>query len=158
MPQTSYFDHGATFSPDRRYRYDLWRTWSPFGGQVTFVCLNPSTANEDTDDPTIRRCIGFARSWGYGGMHMRNLFALVSTDPRALEAADAIGPENNAYLRKIGDHRVVAWGNEGVRVGRSRQVQEILGYARCFGLTKIGEPRHPLYLPKNAPLSSWPVT
>lgn len=73
---------GAEFSPCRRYRYVLWRTWDPAAGSVNFIGLNPSTADEQVDDPTIRCCIGFARDWGYGGLVMTNLFAIPATTRR----------------------------------------------------------------------------
>lgn len=149
---------GAQFSNDRIYRYALWRTWSPGDGHVLFIGLNPSTADETEDDPTIRRCIGFAKSLGYGGMYMVNLFAYRATNPKALmKAKSPIGLENDHYLRMYFDpigFNIACWGIWGVYLGRGRQVRDILGddCLHCFGLTKNGEPRHPLYLPKKAEL------
>ena len=92
---------GATFSRDRRYRYRLWRRWDRSRAVVAFVMLNPSTADAMHDDPTIRRCVGFARAWGFGGVDVVNLFALRATDTRALrKAADPIGPANDRHLRR----------------------------------------------------------
>ena len=82
---------GAVFSPCERYRYKLWRVWDPARplGCVMFLMLNPSTATDTEDDPTIRRCIGYARSWGYGGLYVGNLFAYRATDPADLRRADS---------------------------------------------------------------------
>lgn len=151
-------ESGATFSPCGLYRYHLWRVWAPDGPQILFIGLNPSTADEKTDDNTIRRCIGFAKEWKAGGVHMVNLFALRSTDPRGLkEAADPIGPENDDVLKTVHGlcHRsIAAWGNHGAYKFRSSHVRVLLGtqFLWCFGKTSKGEPKHPLYLPKTAVL------
>jgi hypothetical protein len=148
---------GAIFSPDRKFRYNLWRSWDTSRPVVTFVCLNPSTADENVDDPTVRRCINFALHWKYGGMNMMNTFALRSTDPLELtiNKAAALGPENDNYLREIIGPVVVAWGNWGRLYGRSEEMRHILGEASCFGLTKLREPRHPLYLHHSTELIPW---
>ena len=154
----------AIFSPDRRYRYVL-RRQVGFGdghGRCLFICLNPSIADETTDDPTVRRCIGFARTWGYRELSVVNIFALRSTNPDALrQFTDPIGPENDRHIRieaEWVDRIVVAWGNHGAYRGRSSEVQVLLRGLRrkCFGLTKAGEPRHPLYLAKDTELQEFP--
>jgi len=124
---------------------------------VAFLGLNPSTADETQDDPTVRRCLGYAKQWGYGRMVMLNIFAFRATDPRVMKAApDPVGPENDRYLLEASRraHLVVAaWGNHGAFRGRSKRVVEMLRQAgvelRCLKLTGQGEPGHPLYLPKN---------
>jgi len=154
-----YLRAGATFSPDRRYRYDLWRVWREGGRRINFVGLNPSTANETSDDPTIRRCVGFAVKWGYGEMHMLNLFAFISTDPRQLcyPTADPVGPENDSYLKRLNTDVVFAWGSWGklhvfnIEV-RADAVRRMIPNAYCFGRNKDGEPKHPLYLSATAKL------
>ena len=89
-------DMGATFSPCRTWRYSLWRIWQPGKPYVVFIGLNPSTATEVEDDPTIRRCIRYAQDWDYGGLYMLNVFALRSTDPKALyRHSDPKGPDNS---------------------------------------------------------------
>lgn len=115
--------------------------------------LNPSTADATQDDPTIRRCIGFARDWGYGSLKVVNLFAFRATDPSILEgAADPIGPENDRHLVETcqqADLVVAAWGNYGRLLGRDRQVVALLAShseIMCLGSTKCGNPRHPLYV------------
>ncbi len=153
---------GAQFSPDRVYRYALWRTWDEAQGHVMFVGLNPSTANETKDDPTIRREIRFAKAWGYGGIYKLNLHGWRSTDSAMLRRVpDSIGPENDTVLRRYAEATprplvVVVWGVHGSLGGRGKTVREMfteLGIELwCFGLTKIGEPRHTLYLPKMAML------
>lgn len=145
------FSKGANLSPCRAYRYLLWRTWNEPSGHVAFIGLNPSTANESLDDPTIRRCIGFARKWGYGGVWMLNLFAFRATDPKEMKAAaDPIGLGNNDYLN-IQTRRarlvVACWGAHGFHLRRGEKVIAMLdGPIYCLGMTKHGHPRHPLYL------------
>lgn len=141
----------ATFSCCRTYRWSLSRIWGPSPALV-IAGLNPSTADELQDDPTIRRGTGFARAWGHGGLVMVNLFAFRSTDPRRLrEAADPIGPENDATLRIMTEGRrvLLAWGVHGTLMGRDRAVIELLRDRELvtLGLTKDGHPRHPLYVP-----------
>ena len=144
----------AEFSACRTWRYVLRRQWAS-GPKLGFILLNPSTADETQDDPTIRRCIGFARKAGFGGLVLGNLFALRSTDPSALRnATDAVGPGNDEALRSIGretEGRVVCgWGAHGALRGRGAEVVRMLGELgicpTALALTKAGEPRHPLYL------------
>jgi hypothetical protein len=91
--------HSAISSPCRTYRYSLFRVWNPKFPSVMFVGLNPSTADEQEDDPTVRRCVGFARKWNFGGLILVNLFAYRSTDPAGLlEAEDPVGPGNDKHI------------------------------------------------------------
>lgn len=158
----------ATFSPCGRYRYTLMRPVSAELGRLTLVMLNPSTADADHDDPTIRRCLGLARRLAVGELVVVNLYALRSTDPAALLAdPDPVGPENDSVLRQvlagagfIGPGFVVAaWGAH--RAVAEERVQLVLDLAgdrlMCLGVTKSGAPRHPLYLPADAPLVPWPA-
>lgn len=141
---------GAVFSECRRYRYALWRIWDEDIPYAMFICLNPSTADEKKDDPTVRRCVGFARSWGYGGVCVTNLFAYRSTDCRALRRVqDPVGPENDEWLQRLAREVgiiVAAWGNHGSYRGRDREVIGMFPSLSCLELTKRGQPRHPLYL------------
>lgn len=142
-------------SQDRRYRYVLWREWSaPGSPYALFVGLNPSTADETQDDPTIRRCRGFARAWGLDALCMVNLFAWRATDPKGMLAAkDPIGPENDrwlAVLSREAEITIAAWGAHGDHLHRARCVLPILTAPHCLGLTLGGQPRHPLYLPADA--------
>lgn len=146
------------------YRYFLTRAW-PFGkDRVTFVMLNPSTADERQDDPTIRRCISFAMQWGYQALTIVNLFALRATDPvRLYGHPDPVGPENDRWIREAAEDsaRVVcAWGVHGALRDRGRHVLVLLeaidrNVVWCFGKTKAAAPRHPLYLPGNSVLERW---
>jgi len=118
-----------------------------------FVGLNPSTADEQGDDPTVRRCIGFARKWNFGGLILVNLFAYRSTDPACLlETDDPIGPANDSHIlgsARISGRVILAWGTRGTFLDRDQHVLSLLPGARCLGTTKDGHPRHPLYLPGN---------
>lgn len=147
---------GATFSNCRRYRYALWRNWFNEGPRVAFIGLNPSTADESANDPTIRRCIGFARGWGYSGLVMVNLFAWRATDPKHLaKVEDPVGPMNDETLLWACctcTRTVAAWGANRWAEGRAGVVTAQLLYLWCLGTTKAGQPKHPLYLPKSAEL------
>lgn len=158
---------GALFSPDRVYRYALAR-WTEnelipdghVGRHVLFVCLNPSTADEVVNDPTVRRCLGFAERWGYERLVVCNIFAFRATNPKALyKAGDPIGPENDRHIKieaKQADLVVCAWGAHGLwhpRGGPVTRQQEVLflleqagAEPHVLGLTKLGAPKHPLYL------------
>lgn len=147
----------AIFSPCRKYRYALWRTWDESKGTCGFIGLNPSTADETQDDPTIRRCIGFAKSWGYGSLMMVNLFAFRATKPKDMfDAEKPIGTNNNGWiLACFAESKVViaAWGNGGAYMDRGAYVIE-MGIrddnpCKYLSLTKQGEPGHPLYLKAN---------
>lgn len=149
----------ALLSPDGVYRYALVRQWSD-APPVVWVLLNPSTADAETDDPTIRRVTGFSRSWGAGGALVVNLFALRSTDPAALLThPDPVGPDNDTAILTALRHAklvVCGWGGEAAKPRlepRAKHVWHLLtnmyvGPARIshLGMTKSGHPRHPLYL------------
>jgi hypothetical protein len=144
----------ASFSSCRRYRYSLWRRWGDASlGYAMFIGLNPSTADEVEDDPTIRRCIQFAKDWGYGALCMTNLFAFRATYPAVMKAQeDPVGPENDTsllHLAKDADVVVAAWGTHGSHQGRGKHVGGMLANLTCLRLTKAGHPGHPLYLPKS---------
>ena len=156
---------GAVFSPCGEYRYELER-WlggtNGTNGLCTFVMLNPSTADAFQEDPTVRRCLGFAAEWGYHRVRVVNIFALRSTDPKALKGhPDPIGPENDHFIRKAAHDSncvVVAWGTHGALNGRGKAVQEELcailhdDVYRLGMATKDGHPGHPLYLKGDTPL------
>lgn len=149
--QGSLFDGGgAFFSPCRTWRYVLWRVWDSRKARCVFIGLNPSTADETEDDPTIRRCVGFARRWGFGGIVMLNIFAFRATDPRDLKKAeDPVGPQNDEILWRYHDLKgltVACWGSHGDFMRRGKKVAKLLVGMRCFGLTAAGHPKHPLYL------------
>lgn len=151
----------AILSDDGKYRYRLIRQWGD-GKLVAFVGLNPSTADAQVDDPTIRRMVAFARGWGFPGITVSNLFAVRLTYPAGLPGVvEPIGPENDAVLGGLGeiaDLIVVCWGNHGIFRQRCAEVAKLLPPAKCFGLTGIGQPRHPLYLAANTGLVDWSTT
>lgn len=148
----------AVLSDCLKYRYLLTREWGD-GPAVLFVGLNPSTADATKDDPTIRRCIGFAREWGYDRLHMANLFAFRATKPSdMMDAIDPIGPENDKYLLTLKNDSalaVAAWGVHGTFRKRNQDVLEMLPQLHYLQLTKAGHPSHPLYLPKTLRPIEW---
>ena len=143
----------ATLSNCGRYRYDLTRQWSD-DKLMTWVMLNPSTADAYEDDATIRKCIRFAHSWGFGGFIVVNLFAFRATEPSdLLRAFDPIGPDNNDHIRLAAKTStsvliVCAGGNEGRHLHRYRHVASLtaLRPLYCLKTTKHGQPWHPLYV------------
>lgn len=151
----------AHFSEDQRYRYLLSRSWDGPAAPHLLICmLNPSTADETQDDPTIRRCIGFAKNAGYGGLTVVNLFALRATKPTELRRwIDPVGPENDDCINMVlysHDRLVCAWGSHPFAERRMHKVLDLAQSAGrevfCLGTTASGAPRHPLYLPTNATL------
>lgn len=149
---------GAEFSDCERYRYSLWRQWSD-GPAVMFIGLNPSTADATLDDPTIRRCIGFAKSWGFGKLLMTNLFAWRDTSPRDMLAAkDPIGPLNDKALVEASAQAtlaIAAWGAYGTHLQRDAAVRKLVPHLHYLRLTKDGHPGHPLYLPASLQPQAW---
>lgn len=160
-------ESGATISECGEYRYHLWRLWDSTLPVMVFVMLNPSTADGDTDDPTIRKCVGFARREGFGGISVKNVFALRATNPRLLDThRDPVGPENESHLLAARDvslmtRLVVAWGNRRTskRLAYAYKVATsicMMQMAYCLGTNKSGEPKHPLYLASSTPIVRWP--
>jgi hypothetical protein len=158
----------ARLSEDGLYRYELARRWA-LGPTARFIMLNPSTADAELDDPTIRRCVGFARALGCGALTVANLYAYRATRPTDLwRAADPVGPRNDETLAALarsavtaGGPLIAAWG-AGVRADRVEAVLHLLEDAAArdlltaLGITKAGAPRHPLYLPSSARPVRWP--
>jgi hypothetical protein len=153
----------ASISACGTYRYWLSRWWGDGFRVATFVMLNPSTADAHADDPTIRRCIGFAKRLGANALRVVNLYALRSPDPDDIfEDPDPVGPrnDNTIYAERLSDWVIAAWGaHSAATPGRVARVRELLAgrEVHCLGRTKSGAPRHPLYLPADAPLETfWP--
>ncbi len=146
-------NRSAVFSPDRRYRYSLLRVWD-FGHYLTFCMLNPSTADETVDDPTVSRCIERAKMGGFAGLIVVNLFALRSTDPRALYSDPApIGPDNDlAILKACSMSKLVicGWGKHGALMERGQRVLKTMrdsGFVpHALKQNLDGSPAHPLYI------------
>ena len=139
----------AVFSPCRTYRYTLTRTWELNQKSVLFIGLNPSTADENNDDPTIRRCIHYATKWGFGGLVMVNLFAFRATLPKNLmKTSFPVGEDNNLFI--INAHKktkmvLAVWGNNGNFLNRDQEVLELISNPMCLNINKSGQPAHPLY-------------
>jgi len=154
----------ATFSACGRFRYRLSRTWRP-GPPLLFVMLNPSTADAREDDPTLRRCLGFAQRAGFGALEVVNLFAYRATDPRDLRAAGyPVGPRNDEHIAAaVRDSAAVclAWGSNATRLARAAEVlvllRELRARPQCLRLTRGGCPQHPLRLPADCVLRPFPV-
>lgn len=154
--------NGAIFSEDRKYRYILWRSWkSSSRNFVLFIALNPSTADESADDPTIRRCKSFAMNLSADGFLIANLFAFRATRPIDLKQSKSpIGIDNDNWLvaaNEFSQRTVVCWGNDGSHMDRAAAVLPRLINPEYLRMTKSGHPSHPLYLPGNLVPQVFPV-
>lgn len=144
----------ASYSPCQTYRYTLTRVWNPDGPKALFVMLNPSTATEVQNDPTVERCERRARALGFGAFRVCNIFAYRATDPRVMRAqTDPVGPGNDAAIEESAhwaDRILCAWGTHGAHLGRGPAVETLLranGHRLYhLGLSKAGHPKHPLYI------------
>ncbi|MEM7769975.1 MAG: DUF1643 domain-containing protein [Cyanobacteria bacterium P01_E01_bin.6] len=147
-----YINTGSLFSPCKNYRYSLWRIWDTNQPIVLFIGLNPSTADANYNDPTIRRCISFAKHWDYGGIYVANLFAWRTPHPSVLKKTpNPIGNKTNYWLAKLNNdtHLTIAcWGNHGNFRHRDKDILTMLPDLHCLRITKKGNPAHPLYLAK----------
>lgn len=162
----------ALISPCGLFRYYLVRRWDDDHGELRWCMLNPSVADADTDDPTVRKCTGFAKRWGFGSIRIVNLFAFRATNPRdLLKANDPVGPDNAQHLEEIlRTPVVVAWGGSLPKSMIAREiVKSVTRLAErnvptptnpwawwCLGRTKGGEPRHPLMLSYDTAREPWP--
>ena len=145
---------GASYSPCGLYRYNLWRAWGSSEDTILWIMLNPSRADHlGNNDPTIERCERRSAAWGFQRMEVVNLFALSSPYPRALrEADDPVGPLNDDGIARSASRAsmiLCAWGAHGALRGRAGEVRALLTDKplHCLGVTRTGEPAHPLYLP-----------
>lgn len=151
----------ASFSRCQRYRYQLKRRWEGGDGRCVFIGLNPSTADVSADDPTIRRCIGFAQDWGFNELIMVNLFAYRTPHPSILKQYDdPVGAGNRRALRRACDDAqriVVAWGNHGTHLDQASRFADIWAKYTlyCFGMSKNNQPLHPLYQRREAKLQQY---
>ena len=143
----------AVFSPCARYRYALWRIWDENKPHAMMILLNPSIADHQIDSRTSKRCIEFAKSWGYGGLCIGNLFAYRSQNKAMIrKGQDPIGPENDVWLLKLSAEAgivVAGWGNDGFYMDRAKHVCSLVKNLSCLRTTQEGQPQHPLYLPKS---------
>lgn len=153
----------AVYSDCELYRYALTRIWDDTGGKALFIMLNPSTANEIANDPTVERCERRARALGFGAFRVANIFAWRDTDPFAMrKAADPVGPDNDQALRDgvhWADQIICAWGTHGAHDNRGPAVAKMLQTTgrplHTLGLTKDGHPKHPLYIPYSEQPREW---
>ena len=154
----SYLDASAEISDDGLYRYWLSRRLGMGERAVLFVGLNPSTADAKQDDQTIRRCVGYARDWGFDWLFMGNVYAFRSTDPKGLLTADEpVGPMNQDALKwmtRKAEIVVAAWGNNPLNSDARTLARWVLSlpHTRCLGENKNGSPKHPLFLRSDTPL------
>ena len=147
-------DSVAGYSDCERYRYLLTRTWDPGGDKALFVMLNPSTATELQNDPTVERCERRARALGFGAFRVCNIFAWRETDPAKMRrAADPVGPGNDRAITEScpwADRIICAWGAHGAHLDRGPEVERLMRATGRplyhLGLTRAGHPRHPLYV------------
>lgn len=144
----------AVYSDCENYRYSLTRIWEPAGRKAAFIMLNPSTATEVQNDPTVERCERRSRALGFGAFSVTNIFAWRDTDPRKMRAAsDPIGPDNNGAISEVcawSDRVIAAWGTHGEHRKRGPEVEALLRETGLpiyhLGLSKAGHPKHPLYI------------
>ena len=155
MAEPKYIKGGAIFSEDWAYRYLLWRKWEENLPSILFVLCNPSTADADKLDPTLRRCVAYAQEWGFGQMVIANIFAYRATDPEVMRRkVDPVGPKNNEYIIEAAQRAslvVAGWGNHGAFRRRGEEVLSILSPLvdlHALRTTRAGHPSHPLYLPR----------
>ena len=158
-----FLERDAVISDCGRYRYLLRRSWDHAKPRLLWVMLNPSTADAEVDDATIRSCTRLCRSWGYGSFEVVNLFGYRATDPAELaKAADPVGPRNDivaeAAIERC-DVAVCAWGAHPMARTRARDMASLIRSARpaayCLGTTKAGAPKHPLYIKTGTDLTMW---
>ncbi len=146
-------DKEAVLSTDKKYRYILKRIWDDKLQKVAIIGLNPSTADAKNDDPTIKRCIEFVKSWGYGGFYMLNLFAFRATNPKEIyKVNNPVGEENEKHILEIiskVEKVICAWGNEGEHLNQSKKILSLIETPFCLKINLSGEPSHPFYLKSN---------
>ena len=155
-------DSGADFSPNRLYRYGLYRIGDTTKSPAMFIGLNPSTADERLNDPTVRRCVRFAKDLGYGGLIMTNAFAFRATSPKALRSInDPVGPDNDAWLQRL-SQRAASSSPPGETTAPCTDGDSISGncckICTTSDLLEAGEPKHPLYLPADLKPQLWAAT
>ena len=152
---------GAIFSDDRKYRYALWRVWNPGLDLLLQIGLNPSTANELRNDPTITRGIVRANNNRFGGFLMANLYGYVSTDPNVLlKDGDFVGEFTDYYLKKmieLSAKQLCGWGSFKPVKLRATSVLKMIQEPYCLGINADGQPKHPLYISYNVPMIRYEI-
>jgi hypothetical protein len=161
-----FINTGALFTPSNKHRIVLWRIWDIEKPTILFIGLNPSTANEVSDDPTIRRVRRFATDWGFGGIYMMNCYTLVSSNPDDLRNSEVKWVQslhkiqNDVYLKsyaKLCEKIVFAWGSFSIvkEYGRDVELSKMFPDAYCLGKNANGSPKHPLYLKADTKLEKY---
>ena len=143
-----FIETGARFNKNRTHRYALWRVWDTNAPKVMFIGLNPSTADENKEDPTLKRVIQFSKDWGFGGVFMCNLFSFITPYPEELQIDTGIS-ENKRWLKyysKKTTEIVCAWGAHKAAPNRAKMVYRFMRKATALQLNNDGSPRHPLYV------------
>lgn len=143
----------AIISEDTNYRYELSRVFDETKPMIVFIGLNPSTADANIDDPTIKKCLNYAKNWWYGWFYMWNLFAYRATEPKnMMKVFDPIWKENDIYLKSIfekGEKIICCWWEYGTFQNRAQEVLKNIPTPYYLKLNKSGQPGHPLYLKWN---------
>jgi hypothetical protein len=161
MKEIKFVKSEAVFSEDKKYRYELTRVWDDSKPKIGFVALNPSVADETENDPTIWKLVRSADGWGYGGIVIVNLFALVTSSPEAMKvASEPIGDENDKYLSKMSkasdlEKIVAVWGDDGVHLNRAEQVKKMFSQLWALKISESGQPRHPRFLKSDVEPFLW---
>lgn len=150
----------ATISDCKNYRYKLSRIWDKNKPKIVFIGINPSTADDKEDDPTIRKLIAYSKAWGYGGFIIINLFAFRTAKVYdLLKIKHHFGPENENYLRKYTGYKtvVVMWGAKANEINRyvAKRVLNMIENPMCFGKNADGSPKHPLFMAPNVKLQKY---
>ena len=156
-----FIESKASFSSDRKYRYELTRIWNPAKPLVGFIGLNPSTGDEVENDPTIWKLSRVAESWGYGGFVIMNLFAFVTPGPEAMKKADEpIGKDTDKRLNEFGQRKdldkiIAVWGDDGAFMDRGLKVKSMFKQLWVLKLSEAGQPRHPRFLKEDLKPIKW---
>lgn len=158
---------GAVFASEKNsnkneYRYQLWRIWDEEKPIVMFIGLNPSDGDCKADDKTIGRLMNFSTKWGFGGFYVGNLFGFVTPDPKELkQSKNPIGSANDKHLKEMSgkcDKIVCIWGNDGILLGRNKEVMNMFPNLYCLEKSKENHPKHPLYLRADLTLIEYKIT
>ena len=166
LSQAATIQRSAKFDATGQYRYWLKRQWALGGKAIALIMLNPSRADHRQDDPTLRRCMGLAQQWQFSRLTVVNLFAYCTASPQILKAApQPVGQDNDEHIWqacKTADHIALAWGNWGTLRQRDQAVLKLLEPFRehlyCLGQNRTGQPRHPLFVPRQTSLQPWPTS
>ena len=145
----------AKISIDKKERYSLKREWDKSKNKILYIMLNPSLADDNNDDPTIRRLINFSKKFNYGGFLVGNIYSTISPNPKEVDKSDGISDKNLVELLKLinqVEEIVYAWGNNAYE---PELLKDLVSNPKCFGKNLNGSPKHPLYLPKNIQLISY---